>query len=263
MRRALLRLDVPVFESPMPKIFPKAFELSYASKRKFYPARMQAPIRYRHTECWTDRWINEVLYPGTRPGTRFFVEAGAVDGVRNSACYVLERLGWKGICVEGNRRMIAALRRNRPGSLVFNVALAGVTGEVTFKVSENFWLSGIDTSLEHRERGGPHDWRNYPVVEEYTIPSLTLGDLLRKAAAPDVIDVVTMDIEQSEVPVLGNFDFQGPYAVRAFVLEGWDCTELLHRNGYASVRNPFNEKPWEQYYVHRDFLKEYPRDLVA
>jgi hypothetical protein len=47
----------------------------------------------------------------------YFVEAGAVDGFTNSACYVLEQLGWNGVCVEGNRRMLPALRKNRPGSL--------------------------------------------------------------------------------------------------------------------------------------------------
>ena len=49
-----------------------------------------------------------------RQGPGYFVEVGALDGVRFSNTFSFERAGWRGVCVEAHRDYIERLRQNRP-----------------------------------------------------------------------------------------------------------------------------------------------------
>ena len=58
-------------------------------------------MEYTNRGTNNDRWIVEHIFPGET--NKYFIEAGACNGIQQSSCYVLEkRLNWTGICIEPN-----------------------------------------------------------------------------------------------------------------------------------------------------------------
>ena len=202
-----------------------------------------------------DQWIAEVVFPGKRNG--FFLEAGAGNGQAASSCYVLEKyLGWTGICVEPHTALHEQLVRNRPGSTCANVCLAGRSGPVEYVEGGpggvHPYLGGIRHNLEQIKHGGKDVVeRGRLVVKE----AMTLDDLLRRHAAPPIIDYAAFDIEGSEWEVLEAYSFQH-HVILALSLECDDTVaepigRLLGSHGYREVSNPFNQdQPWERYWLH-------------
>jgi hypothetical protein len=213
-------------------------------------------VEYFNPLTNNDRWVVD-LFEGTRYG--FFVEAGALDGLTGSCTLTLERhFGWKGILVEPGLAF-PALVVNRPGCICENVCLAGSSGIVLFVDASDSGYSGIKEKLilderAHAERWGKsRDQWHSPGCKERDVVAMTLFELLRKHAAPRVIEYAALDIEGSEYEVLKEFPFE-EYAIMALSIEGDACSKLLLARGYKEVANNFNtEAPWEHYFVHQDF----------
>ena len=76
-----------------------------------------------------------------------FLDVGALDGKRFSNTYLLERAGWKGVCVEMHPSYAFLLRHNRPNSVCYS---CGVSDEdkVEKTVSLNWRGSLSTTDLE-------------------------------------------------------------------------------------------------------------------
>jgi FkbM family methyltransferase len=160
-----------------------------------------------------DRQLVEIL--PQRPG--FFIEAGANDGYEQSNTYALEKLrGWRGLLVEPIPALYEETLKERPASVVRNVAL----------VRHGF----PDTSVEMRHGGlmsvvsgargsedADRDWVSgafaLGLEHEYTVqvPARTLDDLLVEVGDPEV-DLLSLDVEGYELEVLGGLDLarRGP-----------------------------------------------------
>jgi hypothetical protein len=67
----------------------------------------------------------------------FFLDSGAADGVRFNNTWLLEAVGWNGICIEPNDKFFAALRRNRR-CYCLNCCLYDREGKVDFLESAGF-----------------------------------------------------------------------------------------------------------------------------
>lgn len=203
-----------------------------------------------------DLWVREIVFPNRRNG--YFIEAGAADGVRESSCFLLEKqLGWRGICIEANDQFFAKLTKSRPNSVHENVCLGNESGWVEFAVSSeknggNPFLSGVRQSLEERKEGGGEVLASASIVRK---PAATLAELLRKHAAPKVIEYAAFDIEGNEFEALRSFPFE-EYRILAMSFEVDAAVRqplfaLLERNGYREAVNPFNTKcPWESCWLH-------------
>src|SRR5258708_2673102 len=96
-----------------------------------------------------DLFAVEVLQ-GLRGG--FFLDSGAADGISGSNTLLLESsYGWKGICIEPNRTLFAALARNRKCQCV-NCCLYTRNGSVEFLENARMLggiLDGYHPSLLH------------------------------------------------------------------------------------------------------------------
>ena len=83
---------------------------------------------------------------------------------------------------------------------------------------------------------------------------LPIGTILARAAAPPVIDYLSIDIEGSELALLESFPFDR-YTVRALSIECdgliWDrVSAILTQNGMREVTNPYKDgMPWERYWL--------------
>lgn len=186
-----------------------------------------------------DRWIHRCVFPGRKSG--WFVEIGAADGIAGSSCNFLERIGWRGICVEPSLSFFSRLCRNRPKAICENACISDRTGHVPFQ--ENSYLSRVVYRAQHE-----FDRRRRRMV------ALTLLDLLEKHKAPKIIDYVAMDCEGSERRILRVFPFN-EYRILAISTEGDRANDILLHNKFVNVSNPFNTAcPWERYYVHESVI---------
>ena len=204
-------------------------------------------MRYRHA-LGNDRWIAELVFPGLREG--YFVEAGASDGINDSATYVLEtELGWSGLCVEPIPKQfekVSAVRSCR----LDNRALwreSGRTVDFTLYPERmgHSAIASVNKNVEKMARRGAEP-------EATTVETVTLADVLAAHAAPRVIDYLCLDVEGAEPEVLGAFDFHGDTLIRAVSIEGEACNALMREAGYRQVAQPFAGSDMDTYWLHRD-----------
>lgn len=209
--------------------------------------------QYKH-HLFNDRWAIEEIYHGKRNG--FFIEAGATNGINGSGTFVLEKeYGWDGICVEANDSQFKKILEKRKCK-ADNRALysrGGMTLDFTL-LRRRSGRSGLTDYLRQDTR----TLARKPEADSITVPkeTVSLFDLLEQHHAPTVIEYFCLDVEGSELPILEAFPFDKPYKILAFSVEGHRCTDLLKRNGYVEVKNPYSSQTFEAYYVHRE-IDEY------
>ena len=123
-----------------------------------------------------------VLRHHPQPGR--FLDIGAHDGIDLSNTYLLEKMGWKGLCVEADSRSYARLQHNRAWSL--NKAAWRTTGELLpFNQHNQEMLSGLGSG-------------------EATVETVSINDLCDMVGH---VDYVSLDTEGSEVEILKTYDW--------------------------------------------------------
>lgn len=202
-----------------------------------------------------DRWVHSVL--GDRRNG-YFVELGACDGLYFSNTLFFERnLNWNGICIEPNDTYFRQLRENRWCNLSNELAYS-VEGE-TVKFANCEAVSGIvDDNV------GPFTNRVNYVMKTTT----TLGKILDRFNAPNIIDYLSLDVEGQEYTILSTFPFD-KYKFRCITVEHNAphvgptqqrmIRELLERNGYRFVKgnddvNNWGHGPIDDFYVHPEMV---------
>lgn len=202
-------------------------------------------MRYRHA-LGNDRWIVETVFPGLRGG--YFVEAGASDGINDSATYVLEtELGWSGLCVEPIPAQFEKVKGLRSCSLD-NRALWSESGqELEFTLyPKRMGHSAISSANKNiakmAQRSEP--W------ETIHVSTVSLNDVLVDHSAPRVIDYLCLDVEGAEQAVLSAFDFHGRFLIKAVSIEGHACDDLMRTAGYRQVEQPFADRTMDTYWLH-------------
>lgn len=128
-----------------------------------------------YSQAGQDKWVYETV-----GSSGMFVDIGAYDGIQTSNTYLLERLGWKGICIEANPYAYQQLNTNRKCICV------------PFAVTDYDGMCSFGT-----DRIGGHTQ-----VECYK-----LDTILKGCISPTVIDYMSLDIEGHELTVLKAFDF--------------------------------------------------------
>jgi len=217
-------------------------------------------LEYKNLNTWNDKWIAEEVFPGTREG--FYVEAGACNGVGCSSTYVLEKeLGWKGVLVEPDPIFFGGgLENNRPDSICVNKGLAGEAKSADFYSIDDTW--GGYNGFPSLHKFGEEAWwkkvnRMHPdkTHTKTSIECVTLYNLLCENNAPDIIDYLALDIEGAELDVLRAFPFN-EYRFKAISIElsPRELTNLLIKNGYIPVINPFCEVYHEDYFIHKEHI---------
>lgn len=191
-----------------------------------------------------DKWVSETVFPGVKDG--FFVDVGSGDGTVHSNTLLLERKGWRGICVDP----FPSNMEGRTCQLFEEVVFSEPGRTVKFHVAQE--LGGIDSTLDaHRERA-----ELAPAVELITV---TLGDILARANAPPFVHFMSLDIEGAELEALHGVPFDR-YRFGAFAIEhNYEgdkrkaIQKLLERHGYRLVHT------WKQDDFYVPAGAPYPR----
>lgn len=180
------------------------------------------------------------LFEGKQTGV--YVEAGAFDGVYNSATFAFEAIGWTGLLVEPIPAHAKACQAARPRSHVLHAALdeAATDATATFMVPATFehqlsaHRSGLASGhVDHELK------RANASLREVDVPLVTLTKALDDASI-EQIDFIVLDVEGLEVQALRGFEL-GRFKPRALIIEdhsmGADgsLARELSPAGYASV----------------------------
>jgi hypothetical protein len=185
-----------------------------------------------------------------------FIEVGASDGITLSNTYLLEELGWKGICVEPIPEKFELLQKNRK-SINVNKAVYNVSNqEINFTVASSSLFSGITSEIDIH-----HSVKNNGTT--ISVKTITLNDLIAESGLPDFIEYLSLDTEGSEYEILKALDFSKYKFGTIHVEHNNNKTKrqqirsLLTSNGYIF----FKQKKWDDYYVHQwlDVLPEPPK----
>jgi FkbM family methyltransferase len=129
--------------------------------------------------------------------TGYFVEIGAYNGIESSNTYILEQLGWNGVCVECNPKFYNELIKNR-NSKNFPYAVYTTDGD-TMDFYDSGGYAGLVKTNNHAHI------INDPIIK---VQTKTLPSILKEANAPNFIEYLSLDTEGSEFDILSTHDFE-------------------------------------------------------
>ena len=156
------------------------------------------------------------------PEKGFFLDFGAGDPIRLSNTYYFEQIGWDGICIEADPRNFEALLEKRK-NVVFGVIndYAGLT---------DFNISGHGPDLSSIRYGED--------AQKIITACFTIRDLFNNVVIPEKVDLVSVDIEGSELLVIDElFKYRTP---DVFIVE-YDDDAF----GKSEVSRYFEYKPYK------------------
>jgi FkbM family methyltransferase len=151
-----------------------------------------------------DKYILENFFKkpdGTYITDGFFIEIGAYDGRIFSNTYVLESLGWKGICVEPVPEIFDQLKNNRT-CICIQSCISDKEGTTLFRqVCDHEVFSGIVEKTDPRHIANLA--KNYSTADliYYEVPCTTLSTLIQTCSIIE-IHVLSIDTEGGELDIL-------------------------------------------------------------
>lgn len=129
----------------------------------------------------------------------YFIEIGAHDGEKYSNTFLLEKLGWSGICIEANPELYKRLKHTRKKSKCVKAACYSESGK-TLDFCKADLLGGLSDHI-----GSYKD-----VVKDkptFKVQTKTLTEILNTQKAPKYIHFLSIDTEGSELEILKGIDF--------------------------------------------------------
>jgi FkbM family methyltransferase len=179
----------------------------------------------------------------------FFVEFGALDGVRLSNTYLLEKaFSRRGVLAEPALCWRDALKHNRDASIETRCVWRESNVELEFCETTGAGLSTLaqfaHNDARHRSMRG----------RAYRVETISLLDMLSQFQAPEHIDYLSIDTEGSEFEILSAFDFSR-YTFDVITCEHnfsanrQAVHELLSRHGYRRTMEAHSR--WDDWYVRQ------------
>lgn len=169
------------------------------------------------------------------PQTGVYVDVGANDPVVFNNTKRFSLRGWRGIDVEPNPTLHAALAADRTEDICLNVGIGAEVAELDFYRLDPDTLSSFDEETAQRNTQEYPDSR---IVDVLKIPVLTLSSLFESHLADRPIDFLSLDVEGGELSALGSNDWER-WRPRFVLVEvnhsGPAIVEFMERSGYAYV----------------------------
>jgi FkbM family methyltransferase len=117
--------------------------------------------------------------------------------------YLFYRGGSRGVCVEADRTLIAAIAKARPEDKVLNVGVS--VGDQSEAVLHVFDVNGMNTFDEEEARRRAASGK-YRVTDRITVKLVQINDIIRDNF-PRHPDLLSIDIEGLDLAVLQSLDF--------------------------------------------------------
>ena len=185
----------------------------------------------------------------------FFIDLAANHAIKLSNTLALERnVDWKGICVEANPMYWYDLSKYRTCQ-IFGAVVGGTRDqemEFVFPINvdhKDMAVHGGILGFDNQEND-----TKFPTKRE-KIRTVTLLEILERAAAPTAIDYLSLDVEGAESLIMKDFPFE-KYTIKILTVERpkEDLQALLREKGYEFIKtiSYFQETLW----VHSSFKDE-------
>jgi FkbM family methyltransferase len=203
------------------------------------------PIEFR-SQFGEDVLLFE-LFEGKLSGA--FIEVGAFDGYHASVSYAFEAIGWHGVLIEPIPEQFEACKSRRKHAHVANAALGepGGPSEVTFTVVQGAAGEGMLSYDASRADTTEHVETIRSIgaqTQDIAVPLTTMDAVLQAASANGqdltAIDFAVIDVEGSEMSLLGGFDLDR-WKPRVLVVEdntmgrSDEVLSHLRSRGYVDV----------------------------
>jgi FkbM family methyltransferase len=154
---------------------------------------------------------------------KFYIELGALDGVRYSNTKTLEdKYGWSGILIEPIPDAFEKLCVNRPGNMLVNSLVGVEGGEVEFRFFTNPDLQCVSAIKSTQKEFHQRQWMNAQTAENHWLadqintdlqvammPTQSLGGIVRRSGIP-AFGLLSLDVEGHELDVLKSNDWDVP-----------------------------------------------------
>lgn len=214
-------------------------------KRKYYSSDRQ------------DKIVYENYFLNKNKG--FFVDLGSYDGIEKNNTLFFEKIGWDGICIEGNPDIYNKLLRNRKVKCV---------NELVWKdsLSKMEYIADVEmgNGIIHKDTRYREDREKYKKNKIYNINTKSLIDIFIENNVPKEIDFISIDIEGSEENVI-NDELLSLYKFKVISIEIYkdldfgsfasSLHELLIKHKY-SLRYMIGNEHCEYIYVLNKFKNE-------
>ena len=225
-------------------------------KSFLYTSREIAPIYFkiRRTRSFSKNSLDLKLlqYLDKRNGT--YVEIGAIDGIQQSNTKYFEVFkGWRGLLIEPATENFELLKKNRHrNNYFFNVACVPfeyqkpdieliysdlMTTPINLETDLESLQIHIDQSIRYLKKGTVHSFK---------AEARTMQSLLVETDLPHIIDLLSLDVEGSEISVLKGINHSN-YRF-AFILV--ECRNIKIMREYLETKD---YEYYEQLSPH-DFL---------
>jgi FkbM family methyltransferase len=172
----------------------------------------------------------------------FFIDVGALDGMRFSNTYSFEQAGWKGLCIEAHPDYIQYLKKNRPNSKIVHAAVSDTNKDsVDFFSTKIGAFSTLDGTMCNYFGS---IWKAAKKYDKIKVPMRTLNSILEEMQVK-TIDVISIDIEGTELAAIRGLDLE-KYKPRVLVVEALDeerrvnLVNYMKEFGYLCPRRKAN-----------------------
>lgn len=165
----------------------------------------------------------------------FFVEVGGWDGITFSNSLYFERYRhWKGVLVEPSPSEFLKCHRNRPAARVFCCACVPFDYPQKYvpmiycaamTVTNIEGVHGVALDPHSHVENGEQFLSKGEVSFEFGAVAKPLSALLSENQIEDPIDLLILDVEGYELPVLRGLDFNS-HAPRFICVEAWDLEAI-------------------------------------
>lgn len=158
----------------------------------------------------------------------FYIDVGANHESLHSVTKMFYELGWSGINIEPNKKLISELNKKRKRDINLQVGISDKNGKMSFREYPDF--DGLSTLSEDIKE--LYKDRKYNFVD-YEIPVKTLKSILRMNKVK-AIDFLKIDVEGHELAVLEGNDWN-TFRPKVVTFEGTDgdrCIAFCKKQGY-------------------------------
>ena len=201
----------------------------------------------RHGELSQDVFV---LFITANKRNGYFVEFGAMDGIRASNTLLLERdYGWSGVMSEPNPRYNVNLPKNRACRIDLRCVSDRTGDRVQFQTANESGWPGMVGHIyrEKNSRGNVID-----------VETVSLNDLIEQNGLPSHVDYISVDTDGSEPMIMRAFDFAKNSATIWTIEhneEPWreDIRQLMESNGYRRVLE--ESSGYDDWYISKKAFK--------
>jgi len=148
-----------------------------------------------------DLWLKQYLKPKLKTGLPgFYVDLGSGPPEWASNTLIFYNYGWRGVCIDANKRWKETFAANRPRDVFVNAVVSAVGDHMYF--AEHRGNPGRSRVAHTPDQFGPLFQPSSPV------PVMSLKDILHAHVPADTeIDFMSVDIEDSELSALQSHDW--------------------------------------------------------